>query len=69
MRIGFVRLDVCADVVPGLEDAKREAEKDKSSGMGGIGNVFAAPDVISKIASNPQTVSIRRPSTALRCCY
>ena len=40
----------------GLEDAKREVEKDKGTGgLGGIGNVFQSPDVISKIASNPAT--------------
>jgi len=42
----------------GLADAKREAERDKGAGgMGALGNVFGAPDVISKIASNPQTAS------------
>jgi len=38
----------------GLEDAKREQN---SGGLGGLGNVFGAPDVIAKIASNPQTAS------------
>jgi len=48
-----------AMLTKGLDDAKREAERDKGSagGMGGLGNVFSAPDVISKIASNPQTAS------------
>ena len=47
-----------AMLTKGLEDAKREAERDKGSGgLGGLGNVFSAPDVISKIASNPQTAS------------
>jgi len=46
-----------AMLTKGLEDAKRESEKATPGGMGGIGNVFAAPDVISKIASNPQTAS------------
>ena len=45
-----------AMLTKGLEDAKREANRDKGAGgMGGLGNVFAAPDVISKIATNPQT--------------
>jgi len=48
-----------AMLTKGLDDAKREAERDKGSagGMGALGNVFSAPDVISKIASNPQTAS------------
>lgn len=48
-----------AMLTKGLDDAKREAERDKggAGGMGGLGNVFSAPDVISKIASNPQTAS------------
>jgi len=47
-----------AMLTKGLADAKAEADRDKSaSGMGGLGNVFSAPDVISKIASNPQTAS------------
>jgi len=45
-----------AMLTKGLEDAKREAERDKGAGgMGGLGNVFSSPDVISKIAANPQT--------------
>lgn len=45
-----------AMLTSGLNDAKREAEKEKGAGgMGGLGNVFAAPDVISKIVSNPAT--------------
>jgi len=45
-----------AMLTKGLEDAKREAEREKGAGgLGGLANVFAAPDVISKIASNPQT--------------
>ena len=46
-----------AMLTKGLEDAKRESEKASPGGMGGLGSVFAAPDVISKIASNPQTAS------------
>ena len=45
-----------AMLTKGLDDAKREAERDKASGgLGGLGNVFSSPDVISKIVSNPQT--------------
>ena len=43
----------------GLADAKREAEREEASGgMGGLGNVFGAPDVLQKIASNPQTAPL-----------
>lgn len=43
----------------GLADAKREAERDEAAGgMGGLGNVFGAPDVLQKIASNPQTAPL-----------
>ena len=44
-------------VCSGLEDAKREADKGGAGGLGGLGNVFSSPDVISRIASNPQTAS------------
>lgn len=40
----------------GLVDAKRELERDAAGGMNGLGNVFSAPDVIPKIASNPRTM-------------
>ena len=43
-----------AMLTKGLEDAKAEASRDKG-GLGGLGNMFGAPDVLSKIASNPQT--------------
>ncbi len=47
-----------AMLTKGLADAKKEAERDKGAGgLGGLANVFSAPDVISKIASNPQTAS------------
>lgn len=47
-----------AMLTKGLEDAKHEAERDQGAGgLGGLGNVFAAPDVISKIVANPQTAS------------
>ena len=42
----------------GLEDAKREAAKGgggDDGGMAGLGNVFGQPDVLAKIAGNPQT--------------
>jgi len=43
----------------GLQDAKREQARDEASGgMGGLGNVFGAPDVLQKIASNPQTAPL-----------
>lgn len=43
-------------LVKGLEDAKAAASSaDKGGGLGGLGNIFGAPDVLSKIASNPQT--------------
>merc|ERR1719231_1282344 len=44
-----------AMLTKGLEDAKRESERANPGGMGGLGNVFSSPDVISKIVSNPQT--------------
>jgi len=47
-----------AMLTKGLDDAKREAARDKSAGgLNGLANIFSAPDVISKIASNPQTAS------------
>ncbi|KOO28322.1 stress-induced protein sti1-like protein [Chrysochromulina tobinii] len=47
-----------AMLTKGLADAKKEAERDKGAGgLGGLANIFGAPDVISKIASNPQTAS------------
>jgi stress-induced-phosphoprotein 1 len=42
----------------GLADAKREAERQEAGGMGQLGNVFGAPDVLQKIASNPQTAPL-----------
>ena len=41
----------------GLEDAKREAAASggPGGGIGGLAGVFSSPDVLSKIASNPQT--------------
>ena len=42
----------------GLADAKREAERDAAGGMGQLGNVFSAPDVMQKIAANPQTAPL-----------
>merc|ERR1719217_1166560 len=43
----------------GLADAKKEAEREAASGgLGGLGNVFGAPDVIAKIAANPQTAPL-----------
>lgn len=45
----------------GLADAKREAEREEmgpGGGMGQLGSVFAAPDVIAKIAANPQTAPL-----------
>ena len=45
-----------AMLTKGLDDAKREADKaGGAGGMNALGGVFGAPDVISKIASNPQT--------------
>jgi len=46
--------------VKGLEDAKREAAAGAGGGgmgMDQLGNVFAQPDVLAKIASNPQTAA------------
>jgi len=46
----------------GLADAQREgiaAARDLTAGgLGGLGNVFSAPDVLQKIASNPQTAPL-----------
>ena len=42
----------------GLEDVKREGEAAKAdAGMDGLGNLFGAPDVMAKIAANPQTAA------------
>uniref|UniRef100_A0A7S0J1D4 STI1 domain-containing protein n=1 Tax=Calcidiscus leptoporus TaxID=127549 RepID=A0A7S0J1D4_9EUKA len=45
----------------GLEDAKREAaarsQGGGDDGIGGLGNVFSQPDVLAKIAANPQTAA------------
>ena len=44
----------------GLEDAKREASAKgggDDGGMGSLGGVFGQPDVLAKIAGNPQTAS------------
>mmetsp|Transcript_20597 Transcript_20597/g.50670 ORF Transcript_20597/g.50670 Transcript_20597/m.50670 type:complete len:556 (-) Transcript_20597:396-2063(-) len=38
----------------GLEDAKAAGSRDQG-GLGGLGNIFGQPDVLQKIASNPQT--------------
>jgi len=43
-----------AMLTKGLEDAKAAGSRDKG-GMGGLGNIFGSPDVLQKIASNPQT--------------
>ena len=45
-----------AMLTKGLEDAKAEASRD-AGGMGGLGNLFGQPDVLQKIASNPQTAA------------
>eukprot|EP00320_Phaeocystis_rex_P000350 CAMPEP_0119077736 /NCGR_PEP_ID=MMETSP1178-20130426/95961_1 /TAXON_ID=33656 /ORGANISM="unid sp, Strain CCMP2000" /LENGTH=558 /DNA_ID=CAMNT_0007060121 /DNA_START=36 /DNA_END=1712 /DNA_ORIENTATION=- len=42
----------------GVADAKREAEREMAGGMGQLGNVFGAPDVMQKIAANPQTAPL-----------
>merc|ERR1712087_903676 len=46
-----------AMLTKGLDDAKHEAAKagGDDGGMGSIGNVFSSPDVLQKVASNPQT--------------
>ena len=53
-----------AMLTKGLDDAKREAEREKGAGgMAGLGNVFSSPDVISKIVSNPQTAQFMADPT------
>jgi len=48
-----------AMLTSGLADAQREADRDEASGgMGALGNVFGAPDVVQKIAANPQTAPL-----------
>ena len=42
----------------GLADAKKAAEQEEAGGMGQLGNVFSAPDVMQKIAANPQTAPL-----------
>jgi stress-induced-phosphoprotein 1 len=45
-----------AMLTSGLQSVRAEADRQApAGGMGGLGGVFAAPDAISKIASNPQT--------------
>jgi stress-induced-phosphoprotein 1 len=44
-----------AMLTTGLAEVKAEMEAERDGGMGGLGNVFSQPDVLQKIASNPQT--------------
>lgn len=46
-----------AMLTKGLEDAKAEAGRAGGGGLGGLANIFGAPDVLQKIASNPQTAA------------
>jgi len=56
-----------AMLTKGLDDAKREAAAGSGAGgMGGLGNVFSSPDVISKIATNPQTASFLADPTFMQ---
>ena len=57
-----------AMLTKGLEDAKKEAEAEKGAGgLGGLGNVFSAPDVIPKILANPQTAGfVNDPSFMMK---
>ena len=40
------------------EDPAVEAEREEAGGMGQLGNVFGAPDVMQKIAANPSTAPL-----------
>ena len=44
-----------AMLTKGLEDAKAAGSRGGDGGMAGLGNIFGQPDVLQKIASNPQT--------------
>jgi len=52
-----------AMLTKGLEDAKRESERNNSGGLGGLGNVFSSPDLFAKIASSPQTAGFMADPT------
>mmetsp|Transcript_3252 Transcript_3252/g.5469 ORF Transcript_3252/g.5469 Transcript_3252/m.5469 type:complete len:557 (-) Transcript_3252:445-2115(-) len=55
-----------AMLTKGLDEAKREASKvSDDGGMGSIGNVFSSPDVLQKIAANPQTAAFLADPTFL----